>query len=644
MAKVVTLRAVMTSSNEQEKLPSFSKEAELFVDYGHVNPTAMTQLNSPIHTPSNDEQPKGSEASPDTAVLTDSSTSSFHAIFETDDVVPPQDFTAQETPLSPGGDVFFNGDGDLLAKEARNQASDPPFSLYAANKLYPVESSESYGNKPENFDLDSGRNTPTSPSGSQTMPGSVSSTHSSISRSGGSIPRPIMYSAIGSLEHPNAVSLGSLNKRLLTTGKGFARLGGAPLALIPPVNASAGRSIVDDSKSTNSGPSGLLNYKVTPKVTKRDRASRDSSLKTSSTSTGAKVQKPSNLRSKKGSAPGTKNKNGKTKRVSYKTEAKKPIEMFRPSCDAYTPRIEKKIIKYKAAEKRTPVQKMSTPMGTLQRPNFRDALRRVAMIIRQHIVKIEQRFEASGTGHGEKGLFKASMREIFSEESYSTPKFTCTMVRIPMARPGMVYGLRKINTEPKIPSEEEIYEFAHQLFKTVQLSSECSIVCLIYVERLMEIAKVPLLACTWRPIFMCGLLLASKVWQDLSSWNIEFASVYPQYSLDAINRLELNFLRNVKWDLYISSRYVKMSFMDTWNRAILHQFEPANPPNPPPALSLYAKYYFALRSLVEKVDFRQRYNRMVGGVASVAQSEALKIQKRTEQVKEEALLQISRSM
>ena len=60
--------------------------------------------------------------------------------------------------------------------------------------------------------------------------------------------------------------------------------------------------------------------------------------------------------------------------------------------------------------------------------------------------------------------------------------------------------------------------------------------------------------------------------------------------------------------------------------------------------SSYAKYYFALRALVEKVDFRQRYNRMVGGVDSVAQSEALKVQKNTQRVKEEALLQYSRSM
>jgi Cyclin len=130
---------------------------------------------------------------------------------------------------------------------------------------------------------------------------------------------------------------------------------------------------------------------------------------------------------------------------------------------------------------------------------------------------------------------------------------------------------------------------------------------------LMEAAKVPVLASTWRPIFMCGLLLASKVWQDLSSWNIEFASVYPQYSLESINRLELHFLRMVKWDLYISS-------------------------------SQYAKYYFALRSLVEKPDFRQRYNRMVGGVDTVHASHARKIEERSTMVKEEALLHLSHSM
>lgn len=40
-------------------------------------------------------------------------------------------------------------------------------------------------------------------------------------------------------------------------------------------------------------------------------------------------------------------------------------------------------------------------------------------------------------------------------------------------------------------------------------------VCLVYVERLMETANVPLVSQNWRPILLCGLLLASKVWQDL---------------------------------------------------------------------------------------------------------------------------------
>jgi hypothetical protein len=87
-------------------------------------------------------------------------------------------------------------------------------------------------------------------------------------------------------------------------------------------------------------------------------------------------------------------------------------------------------------------------------------------------------------------LFTQSMmKDTFAESNYCTPTYKCVMVRIPMARPGMVYWLKKIKTKQEIPSEEEIYEFGLQLFKLVQLSSGCSIVCLIYTERLMEAAK-----------------------------------------------------------------------------------------------------------------------------------------------------------
>ncbi|KUF90975.1 ABC transporter C family member 13 [Phytophthora nicotianae] len=140
-----------------------------------------------------------------------------------------------------------------------------------------------------------------------------------------------------------------------------------------------------------------------------------------------------------------------------------------------------------------------------------------------------------------------------------------------------VYRMEKITSKRHVPSVDEIFRFCKNLFNKAQLSAECTIVCLIYIERLMEQANVPLLAATWRPIVVCGLLLASKVWQDLSSWNVEISNIYPQFSLHSINRLERLFLHHIQWDLYISA-------------------------------TVYAKYYFALRSLTEKKDFRRRYN------------------------------------
>jgi hypothetical protein len=157
-------------------------------------------------------------------------------------------------------------------------------------------------------------------------------------------------------------------------------------------------------------------------------------------------------------AEGTKPKKGKRRE-----KKEKKVGVFRPSCDAYTPRMGDRPIKYKPAQERESVEKMSSTMGTIQRPNFRDALRRVAIILHQHIVKIEHRFETGIRGVDDTGLFKVSMRDEFSEDKFATPRYKCSMVRVPMARPGVVYSMRKIRVVYHTPSTDEIYEFAHQL-------------------------------------------------------------------------------------------------------------------------------------------------------------------------------------
>jgi len=116
----------------------------------------------------------------------------------------------------------------------------------------------------------------------------------------------------------------------------------------------------------------------------------------------------------------------------------------------------------------------------------------------------------------------------------------------------------------------------------------------------MENAHVALVTQTWRPVLLCCLLLASKVWQDQGTWNIDMAEIFPQYSLQNINKLERTFCSEINWDLYISP-------------------------------SVYAKYYFALRSITAEKDFRRNYNMMmhipVPGAEQIAnRSEDLKSQ------------------
>ena len=73
------------------------------------------------------------------------------------------------------------------------------------------------------------------------------------------------------------------------------------------------------------------------------------------------------------------------------------------------------------------------------------------------------------------------------------------------------YKMEKVEPKYPIPTVNAIYKFARHLFIKAQLSAECSIVCLVYVERLMKKGGLLLLSTNWRPVLLCGLLLASKV-------------------------------------------------------------------------------------------------------------------------------------
>jgi len=314
-------------------------------------------------------------------------------------------------------------------------------------------------------------------------------------------------------------------------------------------------------------------------------------------------------------------------------------ETFQPTSEAYTPKMPRKAASSRRRgeenasgeardrketeempERPTPTfggaratiaKDVGTSIGGITRINVRDALKRVSLLLHRHVSRIERRYMMRDSQSENAGLFHTSKLDVFNEDNFVTPKYRYTAARVPFLPGCDVLQCAPVKPDPVAPSSREIYEFMYKLFAKVQLSSECSIVCFIYVERLMERANVPLMTKTWRPIVLCALLLASKVWQDLSSWNVEFEQVYPRFKLESINQLEHTYLAQIKWDLYISSQQ-------------------------------YAKYYFALRSLMEKKDFRAKYNQLAQSQAITAG--AMKIQERSVAVKEEVLLQLSRSV
>lgn len=92
------------------------------------------------------------------------------------------------------------------------------------------------------------------------------------------------------------------------------------------------------------------------------------------------------------------------------------------------------------------------------------------------------------------------------------------------------------------------------------------IIALIYIERLMETRSLVLTSRNWIPVLTTALLSASKVWDDHSSFNAEFAAILPIFTLQELNNMERIFLTTLSYELYISS-------------------------------ATYASFYFGLRSL-----------------------------------------------
>ena len=176
--------------------------------------------------------------------------------------------------------------------------------------------------------------------------------------------------------------------------------------------------------------------------------------------------------------------------------------------------------------------------STVSQPNLKNTVKCVSLAIYYHI----------------KNRQSERRIEIFDERIH------------PLTRDGVPEDYDRHN-----PEHRQIYKFVRTLFNAAQLTAECAIITLVYLERLLTYAELDIASCNWKRIVLGAILLASKVWDDQAVWNVDYCQILKDITVEDMNELERQFLEMLQFNINVPS-------------------------------SVYAKYYFDLRSLAEAND------------------------------------------
>mmetsp|Transcript_11540 Transcript_11540/g.12679 ORF Transcript_11540/g.12679 Transcript_11540/m.12679 type:complete len:300 (-) Transcript_11540:270-1169(-) len=113
------------------------------------------------------------------------------------------------------------------------------------------------------------------------------------------------------------------------------------------------------------------------------------------------------------------------------------------------------------------------------------------------------------------------------------------------------------------PMKLYIEIFLGVVFKAAQLSGECGVMCMAYIDRLLKVQDLALRPSNWRRIVLGALMMASKVWEDQAVWNVDFITdeTFPNLDVNDLNALEREYLNFIQYDVNLKAgEYAKYYF------------------------------------------------------------------------------------
>merc|ERR1712039_337395 len=108
----------------------------------------------------------------------------------------------------------------------------------------------------------------------------------------------------------------------------------------------------------------------------------------------------------------------------------------------------------------------------------------------------------------------------------------------------------------------EIQVFLLELLRAYRLSAEVVVIALFYLDRFSERSGEAVTFANWQRLTLIALITASKVWDEDSFDNAEFAQVSPGLGLSDINAFERVFLQCLGYDVTVTgAMYDKTRFL-----------------------------------------------------------------------------------